>query len=138
MRGEGGSERRNWSGLCCGARFPSGLRITFSSFFLGVSMDGTSGRLWCGQKMKTNRHKTQKNKNDNAVTQGVDKWFKELTPQEQDFAFELWKMISQEKERRAVGLDARGDGLWARLAFFLKGRHGKRSGKLMAPTWCCN
>ena len=101
-------------------------------------MDGTPSRLWCGQNMKTNQIKNRKNKSSNAVTQSVDEWFKGLTPQERDFAFELWKMISQEKERRAVGLDAHGDGLWARLVFFLKGRRGKRAAKLVAPAWCWN
>ena len=100
-------------------------------------MDVTPGRLWCGQKMKTNQNKNQKNKSNNAVTQSVDEWFKGLTQQERDFAFELWKMVSQEKERRAVGLDAHGDGLWARLVFFLKGRGGKKGRrKPVVPAWC--
>ena len=101
-------------------------------------MDGTPGRLWCGQIMKTNQNKNLKNKSDNAVTQSVDEWFKGLTQQERDFAFELWKMVSQEKERRAVGLDAHGDGLWARLVIFLRGRAEKRGGKLVGPASCWN
>ena len=100
-------------------------------------MDGTPSRLWCGEKMKTNQNKNLKNKGNNAVTQSVDEWFKGLTQQERDFAFELWKMISEEKERRAVGLDARGDGLWARLVMFLRGR-GARRGKVVAPALCWN
>ncbi len=90
-----------------------------------------------GKKMKTNRNKNEKNRSNDAVMQGVDEWFKGRTPQERDFAFELWTMISQEKERRAVGLDAHGDGLWVRLVFFLRGRSAKR-GKLVAPAWCWN
>lgn len=101
-------------------------------------MDGTPYRLWCGHKMKTNQNNNRKNKGNNAVAPSVDEWFKGLTQQERDFAFELWKMISQEKERRAVGLDAHGDGLWARLVMFLKGRRGKRGAKLVAPAWCAN
>jgi hypothetical protein len=88
--------------------------------------------------MKTKKNMIQKNKSKNAVMQGVDEWFKGLTPQERDFAFELWKMISQEKERRAVGLDAQGDGLWARLVMFLRGRSPKRGGKLVGPASCWN
>ena len=88
--------------------------------------------------MKTNQIKNRKNKSSNAVTQSVDEWFKGLTQQERDFAFELWKMISQEKERRAVGLDAHGDGLWARLVMFLRGRCPKRGGKLVGPASCWN
>jgi hypothetical protein len=101
-------------------------------------LDGTPGLVGSWQDMKTNRNKNLKNKSNNAVTQSVDEWFKGLTQQERDFAFELWKMISQEKERRAVGLDAHGDGLWARLVMFLKGRRGKRGAKLVAPAWCWN
>lgn len=92
----------------------------------------------CREKMKTKQNKNQKNKSNNAVTQDVDEWFKGLTPQERDFAFELWKMISQEKERRAVGLDAHGDGLWARLVMFLRRRTAKRGAGVVGPAWCWN
>lgn len=88
--------------------------------------------------MKTKQNTNRKNKSNNAVMQGVDEWFKGLTPQERDFAFELWKMISQEKERRAVGLDAYGDGLWARLVMFLRRRTAKRGARVVGPAWCWN
>jgi hypothetical protein len=89
--------------------------------------------------MKTNRNKNLKNNRKNAAAQGPDEWFRCLSAQEQDFAFELWKMISQEKERRAVGLDTYGDGLWARLLIFLRGRQAKRgAGRLVSPAWCWN
>jgi hypothetical protein len=86
--------------------------------------------------MKTKEMTTEVIEATNVKTQAASEWFAGLPPEQQQFAFELWKMIRQADENHLIEVRAANKRLRATLVYLLR-RRSRRSLGGFVPRGRC-
>ena len=68
--------------------------------------------------------------------QAVQQWFAGLPPEQQQFAFELWKMIRQADQNHLIEVKTIGDRLRATLVYLLRPLKEKSPGGFVPRGKC--
>ena len=68
--------------------------------------------------------------------QAVQHWFASLPPEQQQFAFELWKMIHRTDDNHVIEVKKIGERLRATLIYLLRPRSHKTPGGLVPRGKC--